>query len=86
MKSESENTVENIRGKTNFKNAERENSFEVEKVGRKSSVNWNHTNSIIYWKHKYSKSIHVDLNHTDLNQLNPANSINIRSIHDSDNI
>ena len=30
--------------------------------------------------------IHVDLNHTNSNKLNPSDSTNIRSIHDSDNI
>ena len=39
-----------------FKNTERENNSEVEKVGRKNSV---------IWDHKYSDSIHVDLNHTN---------------------
>ena len=47
IKSESEILVENIRDNKIFKNAERENNFEIEKVGRKNSVNWNHTNSIL---------------------------------------
>ena len=41
------NESENIRGNKCFKNAERKNNFEVEKVGRKTNVSWNHTNSII---------------------------------------
>ena len=32
-------------------------------------VNWNNTDSILNWNQKYSDSIHVDLNHTYLNQI-----------------
>ena len=46
----------------------------VEKVGRKNSV---------IWDHKDSYSIHVDPNHTNLNQPITANSTSIVSIHDS---
>ena len=52
--------IENCRGKK--ENAERENSFEVEKVARENSVIWNL---------KYSDSIQVDNNHTDPNQPFP---------------
>ena len=60
MKSESKK----LRGNKIFENAERRNNFEVEKFGRKNSVNWNQTNSILNWNHKYPESIHVDPNHT----------------------
>ena len=60
-----------------FENTERENNFEVEKVGRKTSVIWNH---------KYSDSIHVDLNHTNSNKPIPENSTNIGSTNDSSDI
>ena len=60
--------------------------FEVEKVGRKNSINWNHTDSIVNWNRKYSDSIHVDPNHTNWNQPIPSDSTNIRSIHDSADI
>ena len=68
MKSESKNLVGNLRDKDIFKDAECKNNFEVKKVWREYSVNWNHTDSIINWNQKYSDSIHVDLNHTDSNQ------------------
>ena len=38
------------------------------------------------WNHKYSDSIYVDPNHTDLNQPIPEDSTNIGSIHESANI
>ena len=69
-----------------FKNAERENNFEVEKVGHGNSVNWNHTHSILNWNKKYSDLIHVDLNRTNSIQPIPDDSTNIGSIHDSTNI
>ena len=47
MRSESENLVKNYIGNNIFKNAERENNFEVEKLGAKNSENWNHTDSIL---------------------------------------
>ena len=55
----------------------RKNDFEVEKVGRKNSVIWNH---------KDSKSIHVDPNHTKSNQSIQDNLTNIVSISDSSDI
>ena len=76
MKSEIENLVENPRGNKNFKNDERKNNFEVEKVGRINSVNCNHTNSIIHWNQKCSNAIHVDPNTTNLNQPIPDDLIN----------
>ena len=69
-----------------FKNSERRNNFEVEKVGRNNSVNWNHTDLILNWNNKDSNSIRIDLNHKKCNQPIPANLINIKSIHDSDNM
>ena len=33
-----------------FKNAERKNNFEVEKVGRENDVKRNHTKSVLNWK------------------------------------
>ena len=50
------NESEKLGGNKSFENAERENNFEVEKVG--------HQNSLI-WHHKDSISIHVDKDHTD---------------------
>ena len=64
MKSESESLVENLRENNIFENDEHENNFEVEKVGRKNSVIWNH---------KHSDSVHVYPNHTSLNQPIPSN-------------
>ena len=86
MKSESENLVENHRGNEVFKYAERENNFNIKNFGRKNSVNWNHTNLVLNWNQKYSESIHVDPNHTNLNQPIPVDLKNIGSIHDSANI
>ena len=62
---EIENLVENIRSNNISKNTECKSNFEVEKVGQKHSVNWNHTDLIINWNKKYSNPIHVDPNHTD---------------------
>ena len=86
IKYEDENLVENLRDNKNFKNAERKKSSKVEKVGRKNSVNWNHTNSILNWNKKYSKLIHIDTNHTDSIQPILDNLTNTVSIHDSANI
>ena len=86
MKSEGENLVKKLKGNNIFKNAERKNIFQLENFGRQNAVNWNHPNLILNWNQKYSDSIHIDLNHTNLNQLNPVNLKNIRLIHDSDNI
>ena len=49
-------------------------------VGRKHSVNWNHTDSIINWNQKYTDSVHIDPNHTDSNQPIPDGLTNIGSI------
>ena len=38
--------IENLGGTNIFENAERENSSEVEKAGRKNSVNWDNTYSV----------------------------------------
>ena len=70
--------MENLRGNNIFKNAERKNNSEVEKVGRKNLVNWNCTNSIINWNQKYSDSIHVYPNHTGIGSIH--DSANIRAI------
>ena len=43
IRSETGNLMENLRDNKIFKNAERENNSNVEKFGRKNSVNWNHT-------------------------------------------
>ena len=60
-----------------FENADRENNFEVEKVGLNNSVIWNHWDSY---------SILVDLNQTNSDQPIPANLKNIGSIHDTDDM
>ena len=57
--------VENLGGNKSFKNSEQENNFEVEKVGCKNSEIFNQ---------KDSDLIHIDPNHTDLNQLVTENS------------
>ena len=80
------NLVENFRGNNIFKNSERKNNSEVGNFGCKNSVHWNHTNLILNWNQKYSDLIHVDPNHTDLNQPITADLSNIGSIHDSDSI
>ena len=64
----------------------RKNNSKVEKVGRKHSVNWNHTDLILNWNQNLFDSIHIDTDHTKSNKLNPANSTNIGSIHGSENI
>ena len=51
-----------------------------------TDVNWNHTDSILNWNQKDSDSINIDTNHTESNQPILADSKNIRSIHDSDDI
>ena len=38
MKIESENLLENLRSNKNFKNSERKNNSEVDKVGREKSI------------------------------------------------
>ena len=86
MESEIENLVGNLRGNKIFKNSERKNNSEFEKVGRQTSVNGNHTDLIINWNQKYCKLIHVDLNHTKSIQPIPATLKKIGSIHDSANI
>ena len=86
MKNETENLAENLRDNKFSKNTERENNLIVEEVGRKNSVNWNHTDLIPNWNQKYSGSIHIYPNHTKSNQPIPANPTNIGSIHDSDKI
>ena len=55
----------------------RRNNFQVKTFGHKNDVIWNY---------KDSESIHVNLNHAELNQLIPYNSTNIGSINDSENI
>ena len=67
----------NLRSNNIFESADRENNFEVEKVGRENSVTWNH---------KDSNSIHIDPNHFNSNKTIPDNLTNIGSINDSDNI
>ena len=72
IKSEGKNIVENLRSNKIYKYAEHKNIFEVEKVGHKNSVDWNHSNSI-----------HIDQNHNGLIQPITHDSTNIGSIHDS---
>ena len=86
IKSECENKVENLRGDNIFKNSERENNSEVEKLGTKFCKLESHRLSIINWNKKYYDLINVDPNHTNSNQLNPSDLTNIGSIHDSTNI
>ena len=47
IKIEGENLVENLRDNNIFKNNDRENNYETEKVGRKNSVRWNHIDLIL---------------------------------------
>ena len=47
IKSEGENLVENLRDNNIFKNNDRKNNYETEKVGRKNSVRWNHIDLIL---------------------------------------
>ena len=47
IKSEGENLVENLRDNSIFKNNDREDNYETEKVGRKNSVRWNHIDLIL---------------------------------------
>ena len=70
MKNETGKLVKNLRD-IKFQNVKRQKNFNVEKVGRKNTLNWNHTNLILNWNQKYSDSIHVDTNHTELNSLIP---------------
>ena len=63
---------EKLGGSKIFENAELENNVKVDKVRHKNSVIFNH---------KYSNSIHVDMNQTDFNQPIQANLTNIGSIH-----
>ena len=65
IKSESKKTAENLKGNKIFKSAERKNNFEVEKIGRKTYVDCNHTRLILNWNQKDSDSIHVDPNKND---------------------
>ena len=65
MKSEGENLVENLRRNKIFKNAERKNNSEAEKVGLKNSVNWNQTELILNWNKEDSNLIHVGPNHSN---------------------
>ena len=67
----------NFGGNNTFKNAKCENNFEVETVERKNSVIWNH---------KSSDSIYVDTNRTNMNQLIPDSSTNIKPINYSADI
>ena len=85
MKSESENIVKNLKRRKMFKNTKRKNNSEVEKVGRKKYLIWNHTNLILNWNKKVSKMIHVDTNNTEPNQPITTDSTNTGSIHDSTN-
>ena len=68
---------EKLGGNKFFEDAERENNFEVEKVGRQNYVIWNH---------KDSKSTHFDTNQTNYNQPITSDFTNIRSIHYSSDI
>ena len=56
-----------------FKIAESKNIFEVENVGHKNSI---------FWNHKDSEMIQVDPNYTELNKLIPAYMTKIGSISD----
>ena len=53
------NYSETLEAETFFENTERKNNFQVEKVGRKNSVIWNH---------KDSDLIHIDPSHIELDQ------------------
>ena len=78
--------MENSRENKKNRNAEQNEYFEVEEVGRKNSVNWNHSDSILNWNQRKSYSTHVDPSYNDSNQPIPDNSTKFGSIHDSDNI
>ena len=67
-KNEAGKLVENLRDNTVFKNSEHRDNFNVEKVGSKNSVNWNHTKSILNRNKTESDLIHVDKNHTNSNK------------------
>ena len=41
--------MKNLRDKKNFKHDERKNNFEVERVGRGNSVNYNHSKLVLNW-------------------------------------
>ena len=68
---------ENHGGNNISENAERKNSFGVEKVGHKN---------LVIWYHKDWDSVKIDPNHDNSNQLIPADSTNVTSINDSENI
>ena len=84
--SENENLVENHKVNKNYNISERKINSEVEKNGRKQSVNWNHTDMILYWNQTDSHSVQVDINHNNSNQPMPVDLINIGSIHTSADI
>ena len=69
--------VKTLEEKNVYENAEHKNIFQAEKVGCKNSVIWNH---------KYSDLIHVDPNHTNLNQPIQSDLTNIGLINDSADI
>ena len=60
---------ENSEGERIFKNYGHENNFEVEEVGRKNFIIFNHVHS----NHIKTNSNHVDLNHANSNRLITAN-------------
>ena len=71
MKSEIEKIVENLRVNNIYKNSERGNNYEVEKVEWKKSVNWNHTNLILNW----NKTFQLDSHWYESHQLKSTQSI-----------
>ena len=60
-----------------FEVFECKNNLQVQKFGRENDVIWND---------KYSNSIHVAPNHTNLNEPIPSDSANIGPIHNSSDI
>ena len=74
---EAKSKSENTGGNSIFKNSERGNNFEVEKVGRKNSVILNHVDS------NHTNSNHVNSNHYESNQLVPSD---LTTLNDSDDV
>ena len=52
MKNDTGNLVKNLRDNKIFKNSEHKDNFNVEKLGHKNSINWNHTDLILNWNKK----------------------------------
>ena len=81
MKIKTENLVENIRGNKSFKNDERGNISEVEKVEHKNSVNWNHTELILDKnKNSLTQSTLIQITMTRFNPFQTIQQTSYQSI------